>query len=263
MRRSEMVRADTLLVDRGLAPSRSKARALILAGEVRVGADRVITKAGEMLAPNADLRIDERPRFVSRGGEKLQHALEVFDVDPKGVVAADFGASTGGFTDCLLQHGAAKVYAIDVGYGQLDYRLRADSRVVVMERTNVRYLEELPESIGLIVVDVSFISLRLMLGPARTNLATDGDLVTLIKPQFEAGKEAVNRRGVVTKDADRKRVIRDVVSAATDHAFGLVGITESPVIGPAGNVEYLAHFRRQGSVINLDRALDDLFPPGS
>lgn len=258
-----MVRADQLLVDRGLAPSRSKARALILAGEVRVGADHVVAKAGELLAPNADLRLDERPRFVSRGGEKLQHALEAFDVAPDGAIAADFGASTGGFTDCLLQHGATKVYAIDVGYGQLDYRLRADPRVIVMERTNVRYLEELPEPVDLIVIDVSFISLSLMLDPTWANLAEDGDLITLIKPQFEAGKEAVNRRGVVTKGADRLRAIRDVVTAAEDRDFRLIGLTESPVVGPAGNIEYLAHFRRQGTGINLDRALADLFPPDS
>ncbi len=259
MPKRDLRRADELLVERGLAETRSKARAYILAGEVRVGPDHVVTKAGEQLPVDADLRLDERPRFVSRGGDKLAHALEVFDIDPTGVIAADFGASTGGFTDCLLQHGARRVYAIDVGYGQLDYRLRQDDRVIVMERTNVRYLESLPEQIDIVTIDVSFISLSLVLEAATNVLSGLGTVIALIKPQFEAGKGGVNRRGVVTDQAVRRQAIVDVVNAARDAGLTLRGVTQSPVVGPAGNIEYLALFGRGTASIKLDPVLDDLF----
>lgn len=186
------VRADELLLTRGLATTRSQARSLIMAGRVWHG-DRRVEKPGELLPPDTELRLTQEPRYVSRGGEKLEHALRMFAIDVNDLVCADFGASTGGFTDALLQHGARRVYAIDVGYGQLHYRLRQDSRVVVMERTNVRYLESLPEPIDLVTIDVSFISLRLVLPAARRVLRPGGRVIALVKPQFEAGKGKVGK----------------------------------------------------------------------
>lgn len=233
------VRADELLVARGLASTRSRARALILAGHVRSGGHRV-DKAGDMLAPDAGLDVVQAARFASRGGEKLEHALSTFAVDVYGKHCADFGASTGGFTDVLLQRGAAKVYAIDVGYGQLDYRLRIDHRVVVLDRTNVRYLEQLPEPIDLVTIDVSFISLQLVLPAARRVLRPSGRCVTLIKPQFEAGKGRVGKGGVVRDPHVHRDVIRDVLESAIEIGFTARALTESLIKGPAGNVEFLA-----------------------
>lgn len=244
--RPAKTRADELLVQRGLASSRSQARALIMAREVRTG-DFVIEKAGHLLDPAVELQVRRPPRFVSRGGEKLAAALAAFAVETSGAVCADIGASTGGFTDVLLQHGAKRVYAIDVGYGQLDYRIRSDERVEVMERTNARYLESLPELVDLLTIDVSFISLRLVLPVAHRLLRPAGDCVALIKPQFEAGKGRVGKEGVVRDPAVHREVLGGVIEAATEIGFAPLGLIPSPITGPAGNVEFLVWLKRDGS----------------
>ncbi|GAB4410823.1 MAG: TlyA family RNA methyltransferase [Anaerolineae bacterium] len=235
-------RLDVLLVERGLVPSREAARRLIMAGEVRVDGE-VRTKPGMRVAREATLTVQQAPRFVSRGGEKLAAALDAFPVGVDGRVCADIGASTGGFTDCLLQRGAARVYAIDVGYGQLDYRLRSDPRVVVMERTNARYVERLAEAVSLVVADVSFISLRYLLPVVRGWLTLPADLIVLIKPQFEAGREQVSKGGVVRDPQVHRRVLLDVLEAARAEGFAVQGLIRSPLRGPAGNVEFLAWLR--------------------
>ena len=231
-------RLDVLLVERGLAESRTQAQRLIRAGLVRV-AGQVADKPGTQVATNATITLQARPRFVSRGGEKLEAALVRFGLDVRGWVAADVGASTGGFTDCLLQHGARRVYAIDVGYGQLDWRLRNDPRVVVMERTNARYLESLPEPVDLVTVDVSFISLGLILPMAVRWLKPGGRVVALIKPQFEAGRREVGKGGVVRDPQVHRRVLERVLDIAAGLDLGLRGLMPSPLHGPAGNVEFL------------------------
>lgn len=236
--RPRKVRADELVVRQGLAESRSRAKALILAGEIRSG-DRVILKPAEPLDDTLRLEVREKLPFVSRGGLKLDHALDEFGIDVTGVVAADLGASTGGFTDCLLQRGASKVYAIDVGYGQLDYRLRSDPRVVVMERVNARHLDTLPEPVDIVCIDVSFISLRLILPVAIRLLRLRGACVALIKPQFEAGRESVGKGGVVRDPRVRRQVVEHVADVARDAGFAVRRLTRSPITGPAGNVEYL------------------------
>ncbi len=218
--------------------SRAEAQRLIRAGEVRV-ADRVVDQPGTLVAPDAPIALAARPRFVSRGGEKLEAALVGFGIDVRGWVAADVGASTGGFTDCLLQRGAARVYAIDVGYGQLDWRLRNDPRVVVMERTNARYLERLPEAVHLVTIDVSFISLRLILPRAAGWLCPGGQILALIKPQFEAGRRDVGKGGVVRDPAVHRRVLMEVTQAADALGLRLRGLMVSPLRGPAGNREFL------------------------
>lgn len=235
----QKTRLDTLLAERGLAPSREAARRMIMAGEVRV-AGEVRDKPGMRVPDDAPLEVRQAARFVSRGGEKLAGALAAFPVTVAGRVCADVGASTGGFTDCLLQAGAARVYAIDVGYGQLDYRLRANPRVVPLERTNARYLERLPEPASLIVADASFISLRLLLPVFKGWIAGAADLIVLIKPQFEAGKGQVGKGGVVRDAAIHTQVLDDVLAAAEADGFGLCGLVASPIKGPAGNVEFLA-----------------------
>jgi 23S rRNA (cytidine1920-2'-O)/16S rRNA (cytidine1409-2'-O)-methyltransferase len=232
-------RIDVLLVERGLVPSREFGRRLIMAGEVLVG-DRMIDKPGTRVAQNAEIRVMARPRFVSRGGAKLVAALEAFGIEVEGRACADVGASTGGFTDCLLQRGARRVYAIDVGYGQLAYRLRRDPRVVVMERTNARYVERLPEPVSLATVDASFISLRLLLPVVRGWLSEPADVVPLIKPQFEAGRREVGKGGVVRDPAVHRRVLREVLGAAQTVGFAVRGLIRSPLVGPSGNVEFLA-----------------------
>ncbi len=235
-------RLDRLLVARGLVESRSVAQRLIRAGEVLVEG-QLVDKPGTQVPVEAAIRLKARPRFVSRGGEKLAAALERFDVPVEGRVAADIGASTGGFTDCLLQHGAAKVYAIDVGYGQLAWKLRRDPRVVVMERTNARYLRALPEKVGLIVSDLSFISLRLVYATAIDWLEEGGDVVSLIKPQFEAGRREVGKGGVVRDPRVHRRVLEEVAAAMAKLGLGLRGLMASPLLGPAGNVEFLGWWR--------------------
>jgi 23S rRNA (cytidine1920-2'-O)/16S rRNA (cytidine1409-2'-O)-methyltransferase len=260
MARSERVRADELLVTQGLAASRSQAKVLILAGDVRAGG-RLIEKPAELLDPELALEVDRGPKYVSRGGHKLEAALDAFRLDVRGSVAADLGASTGGFTDCLLQRGAARVYAIDVGYGQLDYRLRQDKRVVVMERVNARYLESLPEAVDLVTIDTSFISLRRILPAARRISKRDGRIVALIKPQFEAGREAVGRRGVVTDDRVRRHAVREVLEFAAELGLQAIGLVRSPIAGPAGNEEFLALLVQDagGTTQGIDALLESVF----
>jgi 23S rRNA (cytidine1920-2'-O)/16S rRNA (cytidine1409-2'-O)-methyltransferase len=234
----ERSRLDVALVARGLAESREKAQSLIVAGLVAVDG-RPAQKSAEPVGPDAVLTVETSDGFVSRGGEKLDHALATFGVDVDGLVCLDAGASTGGFTDVLLRRGARRVYAVDVGHGQLDWRLRGDARVVVMERTNVRTLETLPEPVDVAVADVSFISLRLVL-PTIARLARPGaPIVALVKPQFEAGKDQVPRGGVVRDPAVHRRVLVDVWAWALANSLTPRGLTPSPIRGPAGNVEFL------------------------
>lgn len=235
-------RLDLALVERGLAPTREKARALILAGDVLV-AGATETRAGAGIDPATELAIARPARFVSRGGEKLDHALDVFALDVAGAIAVDIGASTGGFTDCLLQRGAARVYAIDVGYGQLDLRLRQDARVVVMERANVREVASLPEQPGLAVIDASFISLTIVLPAAMRLLRPDADIVALVKPQFEAGREQVDRRGVVRDPLVHATVIGRTAWWCVNHGLRVRGVALSPLLGPAGNREFFLWLR--------------------
>jgi 23S rRNA (cytidine1920-2'-O)/16S rRNA (cytidine1409-2'-O)-methyltransferase len=240
------VRLDELLVLRGLAENRSQAQRLILAGEVSVG-DRVLDKAGHLVPEDADVKLAVSLRYVSRGGFKLEHALGVFGVDPGAWVCADIGASTGGFTDCLLQHGAARVYAIDVGYGQLAWSLRQDPRVINIERANIRHLEPLSEPVKLAVIDVSFIGLALVLPHVATLLTPDGQVIALIKPQFEVGKGQVGKGGVVREPALHRYAIEKVLGEATALGLAPSGVTRSPITGPAGNVEFLTRLRRDAA----------------
>jgi len=229
-------RLDVLLVERGLAESRAQAQALVLAGRVRGHA-----KPGTQLDEETELELELPPPYVSRGGEKLAHALDVFGVDPSGRDCLDLGASTGGFTDVLLQRGAARVIALDVGYGQLHEKLRADPRVTVLERTNARALRELPFVPDLVVADVSFIGLRLVLPPALA-LARDGwEAVVLVKPQFEAGRADVGKGGVVRDVAVRRAVVRDLVQAALAWGGETAGVVDSGLPGPKGNREVFLH----------------------
>jgi 23S rRNA (cytidine1920-2'-O)/16S rRNA (cytidine1409-2'-O)-methyltransferase len=234
----ERSRLDVALVGRGLAESREKAQALIVAGLVTVDG-RPAQKSAEPVGPEAVLHVETSEGFVSRGGEKLEHALQTFCIDVDGLVCLDAGASTGGFTDVLLRRRAKRVYAVDVGHGQLDWRLRNDPHVVVMERTYVRTLEVLPEPVDLAVADVSFISLRLVL-PAISRLARPGaPIVALVKPQFEAGKDQVPRGGVVKDPSVHRRVLLDLWAWALANGLTPRGLTPSPIRGPAGNVEFL------------------------
>jgi len=261
------VRLDILLVERGLAESRAKAQALIMAGQVRINGQTAL-KAATAIEPDSTLTIDSGPRFVSRGGEKLDAALEAFKINVIGLTCADVGASTGGFTDCLLQRGAAKVYAIDVGKGILHWTLRNDPRVALMEATNARFVESLPEAISLATIDASFISLKILLPVVKswllfsksnraerqaheekTNLGalrelrgsnTEGDVIALIKPQFEAGKKDVARGdGVIRDAAIHRQVLLDVLTFAQSEGFNVRGLIKSPLLGPKGNAEFL------------------------
>lgn len=235
------VRLDTLLVERGLVESRSLAQRLVMAGQVRVDGQMVL-KPATLVPGNAHLEIDQGPPFVSRGGEKLAAALQAFPVQVEGKVCADVGASTGGFTDCLLQHGASRVYAIDVGKGVLHWKLRQDRRVVVMESTNARFVERLPEPVNLVTIDASFISLKVLLPVIHSWLAADGgEVIALIKPQFEAGRVEVSRGGGVIRDPlIHRQVLQNVLAFAQQEGFALCGLERSPLIGPKGNVEFLA-----------------------
>jgi len=236
------VRLDVLLVERGLAESRAKAQAMIMAGQVRV-ADQVTLKPATAVPPDSVLTVDSGPRFVSRGGEKLDAALDAFAVDVTDFVCADVGASTGGFTDCLLQRGAAKVYAIDVGKGILHWKLRNDPRVVVMEATNARYVESLPEQVSLVTVDASFISLKVLLPVIKKWGFVEektGNIMALIKPQFEAGRKDVSRGDGVIRDPEiHKQVLLDVLGFSEKEGFQIRGLIKSPLLGPKGNAEFL------------------------
>jgi 23S rRNA (cytidine1920-2'-O)/16S rRNA (cytidine1409-2'-O)-methyltransferase len=247
-------RLDVLLVERGLAESRSQAQALVIAGLVR-GYD----KPGTQVDDSAPLEVARPPRFVSRGGEKLAHALELLDVDPAGKDCLDVGASTGGFTDCLLQAGARRVIALDVGYGQLHPRLRADERVTVLERLNARDVTSLPFPPQLVVCDVSFISVKTALPPALRLAAPGWEALVLVKPQFEAGR-ADAPKGVVRDPAVRRRVVRDVCAAAASWGARVLGVVDSGLPGPKGNRELIVHLidsREPTDPDDLDRWIDD------
>ena len=236
-------RLDVLLTERGHAENRTKAQAIIMSGLVYVNGQKA-DKPGVSYEESIDIEVRTGAcPYVSRGGLKLEKALRDFGVDPTGYVCSDSGASTGGFTDCLLQQGASKVFAIDVGYGQLDWKIRSDPRVVVMERTNVRYVtpEQLGEPLDLSVVDVSFISLKIVLPVIKTFLKSTGQVLCLIKPQFEAGKEKVGKKGVVRDPATHKEVLDNFVALANELEFKILGLTFSPVKGPEGNIEFLGH----------------------
>jgi 23S rRNA (cytidine1920-2'-O)/16S rRNA (cytidine1409-2'-O)-methyltransferase len=226
-----------------------------MAGDVLVNGSPV-TRAGATVRTSDELSLKAAPRFVSRGGEKLDRALSAFGIEVRGLTAADFGASTGGFTDCLLQRGAARVYAIDVGYGQLASRLRADSRVVVIERTNARHLMSLPDPVDLVTIDVSFIGLSLVLPAARNLLSEGGRIVALIKPQFEAGRAYVGRGGVVRDPRVHRRVLENLFTAVAELGLGVTGLAASPLRGPAGNIEFLAALAPNVSSIPMDDAID-------
>lgn len=236
-------RLDSLLVDRGLAPDREKAQALVMAGAVSVG-ERPAPKSGMLVDEDAPLRLAERPRYVGRGGEKLEHALDAFGLDVSHAVAADIGASTGGFTDCLLQRDAARVYAIDVGKGQLDYRLRNDSRVDVWEGVNARVLGPLSGPVDIITIDVSFISLRLVLpNVSGMFLMGFGDVVALMKPQFEARKDEVPRGGVIRDPQLHATLIGRFAAWCVWNGFRIVDLTSSPILGADGNREFFFWLR--------------------
>ena len=251
------IRLDVLLVSRGLAESRDWAQRLIRAGEVRVD-EQVIDQPSKLFAEGVAITVDQPPKYVSRGGFKLEAALDYFHIDPTGMTCADVGSSTGGFTDCLLQRGAAKVYALDVGANQLHWKLRNDPRVVVMEKVNVRYLEGLPEPVELAVIDVSFISLELVLpsvfrwmkanpsppwplgGPLTPLPSGEGSVVALIKPQFEAGRDKVGKGGIVRDPAVHQAVVERITAFCANQGWPAQGVIKSPILGADGNKEYLA-----------------------
>lgn len=239
-------RADRLLVDRGLVVSRERARALIMAGDVIIG-DHKIDKPGQLVDSSLEIRIRDDLPFVSRGGLKLQKALEHFTIDVTGLVALDVGASTGGFTDCLLQHGAARVFAVDVGYGQLAWKLRQDERVLSLEKTNIRYLEPeaLPMPADMAVIDASFISLDKVLPNTLRLVKSGGTIVALIKPQFEVGRGEVGKGGVVREPEKHAAVIAAVCTLAADLQLEVIGVTESPLTGPKGNREFLVYLKKR------------------
>ena len=265
------VRLDVLLVERGLAESRAKAQALIMAGQVRV-ADQVTLKPATAVSTDSVLTVDSGPRFVSRGGEKLDAAVKAFDINVAGWVCADVGASTGGFTDCLLQHGAVKVYAVDVGKGILHWKLRNDSRVVVMEETNARFVESLPEQVSLVTVDASFISLKILLPVVKkwispSSLAPlpkgEGNIIALIKPQFEAGKKDVSRGdGVIRNPEIHKQVLLDILSFAQKEGFQIRGLIKSPLLGPKGNAEFLVWLGKKATEVDINALVSTVLESG-
>lgn len=266
-------RLDLLLVERGLAESRAKAQALIMAGQVRVN-DQVALKPATAVDPKSALTVDAGPRYVSRGGEKLEGALDTFPISIQGRICADLGSSTGGFTDCLLQRGAAKVYAIDVGKGILHWKLRNHPRVVVMEETNARNVASLPEPVSLVTVDASFISLKILLPviknwllppvSEKTGGDTEGGVIALIKPQFEAGRKDVSRGDGVIRDPEiHRQVLLDVLTFAQNEGFGLRGLIKSPLLGPKGNTEFLVWLVPGESSHEIQILIDSAVPPAS
>ena len=259
-------RLDLLVVEKGLAVSREKARALIMAGSVFVDGQKE-DKPGTKFPEEAHIEVRGHVLpYVSRGGLKLEKALREFSVTIENKVCTDVGASTGGFTDCMLQNGARKVYAIDVGRGQLDWKLRQDERVVCMEKTNIRYVtpEDLGELVEFSSIDVSFISLSKVLGPVRNYLTEDGEVVALIKPQFEAGREKVGKKGVVREKSTHEEVIGAVTAYAAEIGFAVLALTFSPIRGPEGNIEYLVHLKKgikesQSNDINIAKTVEEAF----
>lgn len=243
---SNKTRLDVLLVDRGFAESRQKAQAVIMAGQVFV-AQQKVDKPGTAVANDAQIEVRGHVlRYVSRGGLKLEKAMQTWPITLEGKICADIGASTGGFTDCMLQNGAQKVYAVDVGYGQLDWKLRNDERVVCLERTNARYLsrQEIPDTLDFASIDVSFISLKLIFPALYDLLREGGEIACLIKPQFEAGREKVGKKGVVRDSSVHKEVLESFLGYAKENHFTVLGITYSPIRGPEGNIEYLGYLRK-------------------
>lgn len=270
-------RLDLLLVERGLAESRAKAQALIMAGQVRVDG-QVALKPATGVDPSVTLTVDSGPRYVSRGGEKLEAALDAFPISVADRICADVGSSTGGFTDCLLQHGAAKVYAIDVGKGILHWKMRNDPRVVVMEETNARHVASLPEPVSLVTVDASFISLKILLPviknwllpsppsplPLGEGRRGEGGVIALIKPQFEAGRKDVSRGdGVIRDPAIHRQVLESVLAFAQAEGFGLCGLIRSPILGPKGNTEFLVWLVPGESSHEIQSLIDSAVPPAN
>ena len=253
-------RLDMLMMERALAPSREKAKAYIMAGDVYVDGQKE-DKAGTMFPETVKIEVRGNTLpYVSRGGLKLEKAMKNFDVTLDGKVCMDVGASTGGFTDCMLQNGAVKVYSIDVGYGQLDWKLRNDPRVVCMEKTNIRYVlpEDLQEPAQFSSIDVSFISLTKVLLPVRNLLTDDGEIVCLIKPQFEAGREKVGKKGVVRDPKVHEEVIEKICDFASTNGFELLHLDYSPIKGPEGNIEYLLHMRKTETMENGHTMTDQI-----
>ncbi len=250
-------RIDLLLVERGLAESRSQAQRLIMAGQVRVN-DQVVNVPSRKFAFNAQITLASAPRFVSRGGEKLAAALEAFPIVIEGKICADVGASTGGFTDCLLQAGAERVYAIDVGRGVLHWRLRNHPKVVVMEGVNAREMESLPEPIQLVTIDASFISLKILLPSVVRWLDSDGEIIALVKPQFEAGREAVGKGGVIRDPLVHKQVLREVIDGAMEVNLGPQAVMISPLRGPKGNREFLLWCRKSNKSVETQTLIESL-----
>ena len=247
-------RLDILIVERGLSESRQKAKAYIMAGVVYVDGIRE-DKAGLKVKRGATIEVREKMKYVSRGGLKLEKAMNTFDIHLEGKVCMDVGASTGGFTDCMLQNGAVKVYSVDVGYGQFAWKLRNDSRVVCMEKTNIRYLtpDRLDEKVAFCSIDVSFISLTKVLVPILELLEEKAEIVALIKPQFEAGREQVEKHGVVKNPKVHETVIHQIWNYAKSLNLGIKGLSFSPIKGPEGNIEYLIHMQKQGEDLLLDQ----------
>lgn len=256
-------RLDVLLVNRGLAASREKAKAIIMSGIVFVDGQRE-DKAGSTFDDRIPIEIKGSTlKYVSRGGLKLEKAMQHFDVTLEGKVCMDVGSSTGGFTDCMLQNGAVKVYAVDVGHGQLDWKLRNDPRVVCMEKTNIRYVtpDQIEDRIAFASIDVSFISLTKVLGPVKELLTDDGEIVCLIKPQFEAGREKVGKKGVVRDPKVHLEVIQTVLQTAMDLGFSILDLEYSPIKGPEGNIEYLVHLKKsqegeKGAEVNAEAVVE-------
>ena len=253
-------RLDKLLVARGLVPTRSKAQGIILAGEVLVDGT-MVDKPGTAVPLEAVIELKAQLPYVGRGGFKLAGALEAFELDVTGNISADVGACTGGFTDVLLQNGASRVYAIDVGYGQLDWSLRQDERVVVLERTNARYLEDLGEPVNFVAIDVSFISLRLILPAVKQWLAEGASIVALIKPQFEAGPKQVGRGGIVKDTAVHRAVLLELWQWLRENGFGVLGLTKSPVTGADGNIEFLVWLQVGAADAIEETAVSELLAP--
>ena len=250
----EKKRADVLLFEKGLAESREKAKTLIMEGIVFIG-DRRIDKPGEKVEVNVPITVKEDPIiYVSRGGLKLEKAIDSFNIDVKNKICMDIGASTGGFTDCMLREGAKKVYAIDVGYGQLDWKIRNDPRVIVMERTNIRYVskDDIDDIIDFISIDVSFISLELVLPVAKTFLSQNGKIVALIKPQFEAGRERVGKKGIVRDKNTHIDVIENMLNFCNKEGLTLLDLDFSPITGGTGNIEFLAYISKANAFTGID-----------
>ena len=256
---TEKLRLDTRIFELGLTESREKAKAFIMAGQVYVNGMKA-TKAGMTVAEKDTIEVRGTSEFVSRGGHKLKKAMVSFPITLNGKICMDVGASTGGFTDCMLQNGALKVYSVDVGYGQLAWKLRSDSRVVNLERTNIRYVtdEQVPDKIDFFSVDVSFISLTLVLPALKNLLSENGEGVCLIKPQFEAGREKVGKKGVVRDKAVHEEVISKIYEFAISNGYNVLGLDYSPIKGPEGNIEYLIHLginRQENADVDISQVV--------